>query len=78
MRLLVSALLACSALVAMAEPLSMFQARQRFHSTMRKAKKAKHLASGGSMHTLPPNQFFNQTLDHFNPLNVGWWNQRFW
>jgi serine protease 16 len=27
---------------------------------------------------LPPDQWFNQTLDHANPLNIGFWQQRYW
>ena len=26
----------------------------------------------------PPDSFYNQTLDHFNVLNGGFWQQRFW
>lgn len=28
--------------------------------------------------TLPPDQYYNQTLDHFDVLNTGFWPQRYW
>lgn len=27
---------------------------------------------------VPPDQYYNQTLDHFDPLNNGFWRQRYW
>lgn len=27
---------------------------------------------------IPPDQWFNQTLDHYNALNLGFWQQRYW
>jgi hypothetical protein len=33
-------------------------------------------AHGGA--PLPQDQYYNNTLDHFDALNTGWWPQRFW
>lgn len=32
----------------------------------------------GSIVNLPPDEWFEQMLDHFNPTNIGTWKQRFY
>lgn len=51
---------------------ALFKAKERFHRSMRTAKQAIPRSQ------LPPDLYYNQTLDHFEALNIGWWPQRYW
>jgi len=76
------ALLTASLLLgAAAVPRTLIDARNRHLARLRDAQRVAHLrqvALGTASPTVPADQFYNQTLDHFNPLNYGWWQQRFW